>query len=229
MLSTEDCEYAFSSVNDFPEVDYDKYSKPYDEVIADFLALSRRRVQLLLYSSPGPAADFSKRFHYLRQETFFRWVEEVPAESILQVSSQLLEGGLPSEADRKSLTTVFLRIYAELSSLARENEHLHLRHFKYNAFYHYRVIARFVGHYQQLTSGAREKEDVLNRSILKVHEIAQTLERLRAEVREMEPRVREKTERLREVVPVLEGKKRASQEVRGVVLAEKREIEGRRA
>lgn len=80
-----------------------------------------------------------------------------------------------------------------MSGLCRENEHIHRRHFKYSAFYHYRVISRFVGHYLQLTASAREKEDVLNRSILKVHEIAQTLDRLREEVKEMEPRVKEKT------------------------------------
>jgi hypothetical protein len=51
-----------------------------------------------------------------------------------------------------------------------------------------------------------------------VHEISQILEKLKLEIKEMEPRVREKTERLREVVPVLEEKKRASQDVRVLVL-----------
>lgn len=45
----------------------------------------------------------------------------------------------------------------------------------------------------------------------------------------MEPKVREKTEKLREVVPVLEAKKKASQDVRVLVLNEKRELEARKA
>lgn len=40
----------------------------------------------------------------------------------------------------------------------------------------------------------------------------------------MEPKVKEKTDRLRDVVPVLEAKKKVSQDVRTVVLTEKREI-----
>lgn len=62
-----------------------------------------------------------------------------------------------------------------------------------------------------------------------MHEISQILEKLKAEIKEMEPRVREKTERLRDVVPVLEGKKKASQDARVLVLGEKREIEERNA
>lgn len=43
----------------------------------------------------------------------------------------------------------------------------------------------------------------------------------------MEPKVKEKTEKLLQVVPILEQKKRASQEVKVLVLNEKREIESR--
>lgn len=66
---------------------------------------------------------------------------------------------------------------------------------------------------------AKEKEDILNRSILKVHEISQILERLKVEIKEMEPRVKEKTQKLLEVVPILEAKKKVSQEVKVVVLS----------
>lgn len=69
---------------------YDKQSKSYDEVIADFVMLTRRRIQLLLYSTPQAVGSFMKECHYLHQETLYRLVEEVPAESILQVSNQIL-------------------------------------------------------------------------------------------------------------------------------------------
>lgn len=65
---------------------------------------------------------------------------------------------------------------------------------------------------------AKEKEDILNRSILKVHEISQILEKLKVEIKEMEPKVKEKTQKLLEVVPILEAKKKVSQEVKVVVL-----------
>lgn len=76
---------------------------------------------------------------------------------------------------------------------------------------------------------AKEKEDILNRSILKVHEISQILEKLKVEIKDMEPKVKEKTQKLLEVVPILEAKKKVSQEVKVVVLNEKREIENKNA
>lgn len=69
---------------------YDKQAKSYDEVITDFVTLTRRRIQLLLYSTPQAVPSFTKERHYLHQETLFRLIEEVPAESILQVSNQIL-------------------------------------------------------------------------------------------------------------------------------------------
>jgi hypothetical protein len=53
---------------------YDKQAKSYDEVIADFVTLTRRRIQLLLYSTPQAVAFFTKECHYLHQETLFRLV-----------------------------------------------------------------------------------------------------------------------------------------------------------
>lgn len=100
----------------------------------------------------------------------------------------------------------------------------HKLHFKYNPFYHYKVINSFIAHFRRLTDDAKEREDILNRSILKVHEISHILEKLKVDIKEMEPKVKEKTDRLRDVVPVLEAKKKASQDVRTVVLTEKREI-----
>lgn len=100
----------------------------------------------------------------------------------------------------------------------------HKLHFKYNPFYHYKVINSFITHFRRLTDDAKEREDILNRSILKVHEISHILEKLKVDIKEMEPKVKEKTDRLRDVVPVLEAKKKASQDVRTVVLTEKREI-----
>ena len=116
-----------------------------------------------------------------------------------------------------------------MTMLMRENSNNHKLHFKYNPFYHYKVINSFIEHFRRLTDNAREKEDILNRSILKVHEIAQILEKLKLEIKDMEPKVKEKTERLRQVVPILEAKKKASQDVRVLVLNEKREIEARKA
>lgn len=66
---------------------------------------------------------------------------------------------------------------------------------------------------------------MLNRSILKVHEISQVLERLKADIKAMEPKVKDKTDKLLSVVPLLEAKKRVNEEVKANVLAEKREIE----
>lgn len=62
-----------------------------------------------------------------------------------------------------------------------------------------------------------------------MHEISQILEKLKVEIKEMEPKVKEKTQKLLEVVPILEAKKKASQEVKVVVLNEKREIENKNA
>jgi hypothetical protein len=69
---------------------YDKQAKSYDEVIADFILITRKRINLLLYSTPQPAASFSRQCHYLHQQTLFRFVDEVPPESILQVSNLIL-------------------------------------------------------------------------------------------------------------------------------------------
>jgi hypothetical protein len=55
-----------------------------------------------------------------------------------------------------------------------------------------------------------------------VHEISHILEKLKVEIKEMEPKVKEKTQKLLEVVPVLEAKKKASQEVKRSVLNEKK-------
>jgi hypothetical protein len=60
------------------------------------------------------------------------------------------------EVDRKGLTGLFLKIYADLTALMRSNELSHKMHFKYNSFYHYRIISRFIGHYHSLTERARE-------------------------------------------------------------------------
>jgi hypothetical protein len=103
----------------------------------------------------------------------------VPPESILQVSNQILETNLREESDRKGLTNLFLKVYADLTMLMRENSNSHKLHFKYNPYYHYKVINSFIEHFRRLTDNAREKEDVLNRSILKVHEISQILQKLK--------------------------------------------------
>ncbi len=80
LFTTEDCEYAYSEITAVSmELQYDKQAKSYDEVIADFVTLTRRRIQLLLYSAPQGAVSFSHNYHYLHQETLFRLVEEVPA------------------------------------------------------------------------------------------------------------------------------------------------------
>lgn len=104
----------------------------------------------------------------------------MPPESILQVSNQILESNLREESDRKGLTNLFLKVYSDLTMLMRENSSDHKLHFKYNPFCHYKVINSFIEHFRRLTDNAREKEDVLNRSILKVHEISQILEKLKA-------------------------------------------------
>ena len=95
-------------------------------------------------------------------------------------------------------------------------------HFKYNSFYHFNLIKKFICNYLFVIQETKTKEDILNRSILKVHQISMTLERLKKEIKEMEPQVKDKTDKLLSVVPILEKKKRASEEVKSIVIAEKR-------
>lgn len=119
------------------------------------------------------------------------------------MSNQILEKNLEESTDRKGLTNLFLKVYGDLNALMRENVISHKFHFKYNPFYHYKVINSFITHFRRLTDDAKEREDILNRSILKVHEISHILEKLKVDIKEMEPKVKEKTDRLRDVVPVL--------------------------
>lgn len=57
----------------------------------------------------------------------------------------------------------------------KSNMEKNLYHFKYNPFYHFAMIKQFIRNYHALIEEAKVKEDILNRSILKVHEISQML------------------------------------------------------
>ena len=51
----------------------------------------------------------------------------------------------------------------------KNNMDKNLFHFKYNPFYHFSMIKCFLKNYNLLIEEAKMKEDILNRSILKVH------------------------------------------------------------
>jgi hypothetical protein len=165
-----------------------------------------------------------KHHHYLHKQTTYRWVNEFPSEAILQISNQILDQSLP-DIDKTRLNTILLKIYSELTRVVKTNAENHTYHFKYNPFYHFNLIKKFIKNYRLIIEQAKDREDILNRSILKVYEISRTLEKLKEEIKEMEPKVKEKTEKLLSVVPILDKKKKANEEVRTMVLTEKREIE----
>jgi hypothetical protein len=51
----------------------------------------------------------------------------------------------------------------------KNNKEKNLYHFKYNPFYHFSMIKNLLKNYDLLIEEAKIKEDILNRSILKVH------------------------------------------------------------
>ena len=71
-------------------MNYEKYSKPYNEVIEDFIKISKKKIQFLFFSDKKSLANFHLDYHYLYQQTYLRIIEEFPSESILQISNQIL-------------------------------------------------------------------------------------------------------------------------------------------
>jgi len=90
----------------------------------------------------------------------------------------MLDQSLP-DIDKTRLNTVLLKIYTELIKLMKVNIENHHYHFKYNSFCHFNLIKKFIKNYQLVLELAKEYEDILNRSVLKVYEIQQTLEKLK--------------------------------------------------
>lgn len=79
LINSENCDYAYNAIDDYEEVTYEKFSKSYDEVINDFIALSRRNVQFLFYSTQEVALNYTKYHHYLHKNTLYRFIEEFPS------------------------------------------------------------------------------------------------------------------------------------------------------
>ena len=74
LLESDNCDYAFNNAEYYDEVDYDKFSKAYPEVIKDFLTLAQRNVQLLMLSESGVVNTFQQNHQYLHKQTNYRWV-----------------------------------------------------------------------------------------------------------------------------------------------------------
>jgi phosphoenolpyruvate carboxylase len=51
----------------------------------------------------------------------------------------------------------------------KSNQENNLFHFRYNPFYHFDFIKKFIENYKNILEKARKNEDILNRSVLKVH------------------------------------------------------------
>lgn len=60
-------------------MNYDKYTKSYDEVIADFVFMASKKIQFLFYSGRQAVPEFMRNYHYTHQRTMYRLIEEVPS------------------------------------------------------------------------------------------------------------------------------------------------------
>lgn len=79
LLSSEHEDYAYSNAEGFEEVQYEKYSKPFAEVIEDFLQLAKRNVQFVFLSTPEQLPLFRQHHHYLHKATTYRCVAAFPS------------------------------------------------------------------------------------------------------------------------------------------------------
>lgn len=52
LLINEYCDYAYNNAEYYDEIEYDKFSMPYIQVIEDFLSISKKKIQFLFYSIP---------------------------------------------------------------------------------------------------------------------------------------------------------------------------------
>lgn len=137
-------------------------------VIEDFLTIAQRKIQFLFYSNSNKVLQFSKNHHYLHKNTSYRWVKEFPSESVLEISNRILETS-SLDGDRQKTNSIFLKIYTELTNLMKTNKENNLFHFRYNPFSHFNFIKKFIVNYKTILDKAKKNEDILNRSVQKVH------------------------------------------------------------
>ena len=92
---------------------YEKYGRPFDEVVGHFVSLANKHKQLLLYSSDKHVPYYTSNCMALARQTTYRQLSEFPSESILQVSTKIMSA-LPEDTNRKGLVNVYLKLYVEL-------------------------------------------------------------------------------------------------------------------
>ena len=63
-----------------------------------------------------------------------------------------------------------LKIYHSLKKLIQQNKKENLSHFKYNQLTHFKLVEIFCQHYVKAHERIKKSEDVMNRSIFKIHE-----------------------------------------------------------
>ena len=95
LVSSENCDYAYNQVDSLArqyDKKYEKYGRPYDEVIVHFVTLANKQKQLLLFSKQEGMTHYNGHYPSLCRYTTYRFLPEFPPESILQISNRLLSG-----------------------------------------------------------------------------------------------------------------------------------------
>ena len=101
------------------------------------------------------------------------------------------------------IPNLMLKIFHFLIKLVKQNKKDKLFHFKYNHLIHFKLIKSFCDHYEKAYERIKKGEDVMNRSIFKIHETNNILAELKEAIVKMEPEIKVKKDKIMDVVPVL--------------------------
>ena len=109
----------------------------------------------------------------------------------MEVTNRIMENRLKiSEKSSFSLSKIpnlMLKLYHCLMKQMNENYKNSEYHFKYNHLSHFNFVNVFCDHYVKAYERIKTSEDVMNRSIFKIHETNKTLSDLKEKIVEMEP------------------------------------------
>lgn len=79
-----------------------------------------------------------------------------------------------------------------MNELVARNNCLGITHLKYNPYAHFKCLEKYKKIISTVNRISKEKEEILNKSIVKVHETTEIIDRLKEIILEAEPQVKQK-------------------------------------